>query len=86
MLLTNATWLSAKGEFRDGTILIEDGVIGSLFEEADEQLDSLQKEREEYREYLVSDKAKRSGRFDVTQELNIDSLHALLDFYFPDRD
>lgn len=59
--------------------------LSAMFEEADEQLDSLQKAREEYREYLISDEAKRSGRFDVTQDMNIDSLQAFLDFYFPDR-
>ncbi len=59
--------------------------LSAMFEEADEQLASLIEEREEYREYLLSDEVKRSGRFDVTQELNLDSLQAFLDYYFPDR-
>jgi len=60
--------------------------LSAIFEEADEQLDSLQKEREEYREDLLSEDAKRRGRFDVTQPMNIDSLQAFLDFYFWDRE
>jgi ppGpp synthetase/RelA/SpoT-type nucleotidyltranferase len=59
--------------------------LSAKFEEDDEQLDTFQKEREEYKESLVSDEVKQSGRFDVTQKLNIDSLQAFLDFYFPDR-
>lgn len=60
--------------------------LSAAFEEADERLDSLQKEREEYKENLTSEIAKQSGRFDITQKLNIDSLQAFLDFYFADRE
>ncbi|MBA7502612.1 hypothetical protein ES706_01205 [subsurface metagenome] len=59
--------------------------LSALVEIADEQFDALRKEKEEYREDLVSEEAKKSGRFDVSQQMNLDSLHAFLDFYFQDR-
>ncbi|MEE8403369.1 MAG: hypothetical protein V3R93_06415 [Candidatus Hydrothermarchaeaceae archaeon] len=59
--------------------------LSALFEMADAQFDSLRKEKEGYIEHLVSKEAKKRGRFDVTQSMNIDSLQAFLDFYFPDR-
>lgn len=59
--------------------------LSALFEVADEQFDSLRKEKEEYIEQLISEEARKSGRFDVNQEMNLDSLQAFLDFYFPDR-
>lgn len=59
--------------------------LSALFEIADEQFDSLRKEKEEYIEHLVSEDAKKSGRFDVNQPMNIDTLQAFLDFYVPDR-
>ena len=60
--------------------------ISALLEDADERLDSLREERENYIETLISDEAKESGRFDVTQDMSLDSLQAFLDFYFPDRE
>ncbi len=59
--------------------------ISALFEMADAQFDALREEKEEYREILLSEEAKKTGQFDVEQPLNIDSLQAFLDFYFPDR-
>lgn len=59
--------------------------LSALFEVADEQFDILRKEREEYTKQLVSAEVVESGRFDVNQEMNLDSLQAFLDFYFPDR-
>lgn len=59
--------------------------LSALFEVADEQFDILRKEREEYTKRLVSEEVVESGRFDVNQEMNLDSLQAFLDFYFPDR-
>jgi len=38
-----------------------------------------------FAEHLESEEARKSGRFDVRQEPNLDSLQAFLDFYFPDR-
>lgn len=54
--------------------------LSALFEIADEQFDTLRKEKEEYRENLVS-----KDYFDASQPMNLDSLQAFLDFYFPDR-
>lgn len=59
--------------------------LSALFEIADEQFDLLRKNKEEYRQDLISEKAKQSGRFDINQPMNLDSLQAFLDFYFPDR-
>lgn len=60
--------------------------LSALFEIADEQFDALWKDKEEYRGSLLSEGAKQSGQFDVSQPMNIDSLQAFLDFYFPDRE
>lgn len=60
--------------------------LSALFEIADEQFDVLRKNKEEYRQHLLSEEAKESGRFDVNQPMNLDSLQAFLDFYFPDRE
>jgi len=60
--------------------------ISALLEEADEHLDFLRQEREDYIETLISSEAKESGRFDVTQDMSLDSLQAFLDFYFTDRE
>lgn len=59
--------------------------LSALFEVADEQFDSLREAKEEYVQQLISEEARASGRFDVNQEMNLDSLQAFLDFYFPDR-
>lgn len=59
--------------------------ISAFFEAADEQFDNLRKEKEQYIEILASDEAKTTGRFDIKQQVNIDSLQAFLNFYFPDR-
>lgn len=59
--------------------------ISAILEEADERLDSLRQERENYIETLISGEAKESGRFDINQEMSLDSLQAFLDFYFEDR-
>lgn len=60
--------------------------LSALFEIADAQFDSLRKEKEGYKEHLITEDVKKTGRFDVSQEMNIDSLQAFLDFYFPDRE
>ncbi len=59
--------------------------LSALLEVTDEQFDFLRKEKEKYREQLISEEVKKSGRFDVNQQMNMDSLQAFLDFYFPDR-
>lgn len=59
--------------------------LSAHFESADDQLDGLRKDKEEYMKKLISEEVKESGRFDVSQDLNLDSLQAFLDFYFPDR-
>lgn len=60
--------------------------LSALFEVADEQFDSLRNERKEYIDSLVSEEIKKRGRFDVNQEMNLDSLQAFLEFYFPNRE
>lgn len=59
--------------------------LSAQFEELDEKFDSIRKEREEYLERILSEEVKKSGRFDVNQVMNLDSLQAFLDFYLPDR-
>ena len=58
----------------------------AILENADNQLEQLRKERADYIESLTSNEAKVSGRFDISQPMNMDTLLAFLDFYFPDRD
>ena len=60
--------------------------LSALFEIADEQFDSLRKERQDYRQKMLSEESRHNGKFDVNQELNIDSLQAFLDFYFANRE
>ncbi|MHA1756320.1 MAG: GTP pyrophosphokinase [Promethearchaeota archaeon] len=52
----------------------------ALFEIADERFDNLKSERENYIRDVASDIEKIK-----IQELNLDSLQAILDFYFPER-
>lgn len=59
--------------------------LSALIEAADEQFEGLRKEKEEYMKGLVSKEARETGRFDVKQDMNLDSLQAFLDFYFPER-
>lgn len=58
--------------------------ISALLETTDQHFDSLRKEREEYVK-LMSKEALSTGKFNLGQELNLDSLQAFLDFYFPNR-
>lgn len=58
--------------------------LSAKFEEADEQFEELRDKLREYRRALMA-KAEATGRFDINAELNLDSLQALLDFYFPNR-
>ena len=60
--------------------------LSALFEVADDQFDSLRIEREKYMDSLLSEEKKEIGRFDINQEMNLDSLQAYLDFYFSDRE
>ncbi len=63
----------------------EFGFISSKLEEADGQFVGLRKAREEYREEMAVE-AEDKGKFDVNQPMNIDTLQALLDYYFPNRE
>ncbi len=58
--------------------------LSAILEEADEKFNTLKNDRENYIDEM-SKKAEESGQFDVEQDLNLDSLQAFLDFYFPDR-
>ncbi|MBZ2164495.1 GTP pyrophosphokinase [Methanobacterium spitsbergense] len=57
----------------------------ALFEIADDQFDLIVKEIEEYRISLIAE-AEKCGRFDVNQELNLDSLQAFMDVYFEGKE
>lgn len=60
--------------------------LSALFEVADQQLDSLREEKEEYRQsILINGKKRRIISFDPSQGLNIDNLQAVLDLHFHDR-
>ncbi|MDY8047089.1 GTP pyrophosphokinase family protein [Paenibacillus polymyxa] len=54
--------------------------LSALFEIADDRFEMLRAERENYRNNMIHE-----GNFNFDQELNLDSLQAFLDFYFPDR-
>jgi putative GTP pyrophosphokinase len=57
--------------------------LDAILERVDDDFDELRASKAQYRSAL-SAKAEESGQFDVSLELNIDSLTALLDFRFPD--
>lgn len=59
--------------------------LSALFEIADQKFDSLRKHKNRFSEELYSS-AMETKRFDVNQDLNLDTLQAFLDYYFPDRD
>lgn len=58
--------------------------LSALFEIADEKLEEIRNKRTKFIEAL-SKNAQISGCFDINQKLNLDTLQAFLDFYFPDR-
>lgn len=58
--------------------------LSAILENADEQFDSLRESKEEYT-LKISGTPLENGTFDLNQELNLDSLQAFLDFYFPNR-
>ena len=60
--------------------------LSALFEIADEQFEGLRKERQDYADGLVAGKARTKSQFDPNQEMNLDSLQAFLNFYFPNRE
>jgi putative GTP pyrophosphokinase len=60
--------------------------LSALFEVADQHLDSLREEREEYKQLLIHDKEGRVVVFDASKGLNVDNLQAVLDYHFPDRE
>lgn len=59
--------------------------LSALFEMADEQFENLREERKKYAQSFVESGAGSNGKFIPSEELNSDSLQALLDYYFPDR-
>jgi putative GTP pyrophosphokinase len=58
--------------------------LSAKFEEADEQFEEIRQALATYRKRL-EDAATTTGSFDRNSDLNLDSLTALLSFYFPDR-
>lgn len=58
--------------------------LSALIEEADERFEDLRKEREKYIKQ-ITEKTKKIGHFDIRRPMNLDTLQAFLDFYFPDR-
>ncbi|NYB26967.1 MAG: hypothetical protein HVN34_06465 [Methanobacteriaceae archaeon] len=58
--------------------------LSAILENADTQFDSLRESKEEYK-LNISGTPLENGTFDLNQELNLDSLQAFLDFYFPNR-
>jgi putative GTP pyrophosphokinase len=59
--------------------------LSALLEIADFQFQNLKNEREKLKESLTIANASNEKVFDAEQELNLDTLQALLDFYFPER-
>jgi putative GTP pyrophosphokinase len=59
--------------------------LSAILENLDGQYDELHRQKASYAEEVLKD-AHEVGRFDVSQELNVDTLQAFLDFHFPERD
>lgn len=60
--------------------------LSALIEMADEQFERLRSERREYSESFVEADDKGEDAFIPRDKLNNDSLQALLDYYFPERE
>jgi ppGpp synthetase/RelA/SpoT-type nucleotidyltranferase len=58
--------------------------LSALFEIADQQFGQLQQEKIHLQKRLSRRTTKKS-RFDTSQPMNVDTLQAFLDFYYPDR-
>jgi hypothetical protein len=59
--------------------------LSALFELSDQEFDRLRSEKQRFRRELADQAASGSG-FDDSQPLNVDSLQAYLDYYFPGRE
>ena len=59
--------------------------LSAILENLDDQFNALHEEKSDYGR-VVAEEAEARGRFDTDQEVNIDTLQAFLDFYFPTRD
>ena len=60
--------------------------LSALFEVADDQFESLRNEKDKYKDQVISEEVKRTGKFEINQHMNLDSLQAFLEFYFPERE
>ncbi|MFK3866294.1 GTP pyrophosphokinase [Pseudoalteromonas rhizosphaerae] len=60
--------------------------LSALFELADEQFERLRLERKTYSESFIEPDSKGENQFIPRDKLNTDSLQALLNYYFPDRE
>lgn len=59
--------------------------LSALIELADEQFERLRTERNDYSKSFVKSDLRGNEEFNPQDELNVDSLQALLDYYFPER-
>lgn len=59
--------------------------LSALIELADEQFERLRIERQEYTKEIIEKEKDGKLIIDSTENLNVDSVQALLDFYFPTR-
>ncbi|MGJ1325129.1 GTP pyrophosphokinase [Sphingobacterium faecium] len=59
--------------------------ISAKLEEADEQFEELKRESKAHQEELLKSAQNKTLKFTNETEINIDSLQAFLDFYFPKR-
>lgn len=57
--------------------------LSALIEMADEQFEQIRNER---RDYITTITPKSGEQFDLSQEINIDTLQAFLDAYLPERE
>ncbi|MDF2438276.1 MAG: (p)ppGpp synthetase [Bacteroidota bacterium] len=57
--------------------------LSAKFEEADEQFEELRDGITEYRKD-IAEKTRNENKFDVTQDFNLDSFLAFLNFHFPE--
>lgn len=58
--------------------------MNAILENLDAQFDELHEDQGQLRSQVL-EQARESRQFDVDQELNVDTLQALLDFRFPER-
>jgi putative GTP pyrophosphokinase len=58
--------------------------LQAILENLDAQFDQLRRQKSAYVQQILRD-AQQAGHFDLSQDLNMDTLQAFLDFHFPER-